>query len=348
MNTSDFDYDLPPDLIAQEPLPHREDSRMLVLKRDTGDIEHRRVADLPSYLKSPDCIVLNNTRVFPARIFGRKQDTGGRVEVLLVEETAQGEWVCLCRSGRRPRPGAVLALADGRIRARVLDRGEGGRLTIALETDAPLMEILEEKGVPPVPPYIRRSHDSPELIELDRQRYQTVYAQQVGAVAAPTAGLHLTDALLSAIETAGVKRAEITLHVGPGTFRPVSAETVEAHVMDAERYTMTDEAAAVIRSTVTAGGRVLAVGSTSVRTLETVAAEQSDIVACSGRTSLFIYPPYTFRAVTGMLTNFHLPRSTLLMMVSALGGRERVFAAYREAVRLKYRFYSYGDCMLIV
>lgn len=349
MKTSDFDFELPEELIAQAPPAERTMARMMVLHRDTQRIEHCGVSDLPRLLNSGDRLVLNDTRVFPARVFGRWFDSEGRVELLLLEP-CDGGWMVMARSGRKPRVGQRMLLADGALIADVLERFEEGRLRVRFESELPLFELLEKHGVPPVPPYIRRSRDgADERIQNDRERYQTVYAREVGAVAAPTAGLHFTPELLHELKTAGIPSSALTLHVGPGTFRPVKSDTVEAHVMDEERYCVSPETADAVNATRSAGGRVIAVGSTSVRTLESVAANHGGgLVACEGRSALFIYEPYDFKIVGGMLTNFHLPKSTLLMMISALAGREFVLRAYAEAVREGYRFYSYGDCMLIL
>ena len=351
MRTSDFDYALPPELIAQVPPKERGTSRMMVLRRADGAIEHRRVGDIVDYLDPADLMVFNDTRVFAARAFGRWEDTPGRVEVLFVEPSGlrPGAWTALCRSSRPMKPGRVMLLADGEIRATVLERSaRDGHVDLALEYDGDFFEILDRTGVPPVPPYIRRGPGDPR-VGLDRERYQTVYARETGAVAAPTAGLHFSEELLARIDAKGVARAFVTLHVGPGTFRPVKSETVEEHVMDSERYEIPERTAEAVAACRARGGRVVAVGSTSVRTLETSArAHGGAVVAEKARSSIFIHPPYEFLAVDAMLTNFHLPQSTLLMMVSALAGRERVLAAYAEAIRERYRFYSYGDCMLIV
>lgn len=351
MRTSDFDYQLPPELIAQVPPPERGLSRMMVLHRDTGAVEHRHVGDVVEYLGPADLMVFNDTRVFAARAFGRWADTPGRVEVLFVEPSGlrPGAWTALCRSSRPMKPGRTMLLADGEIRATVLDKsGRDGHVDLALDYEGDFFDILDRTGVPPVPPYIRRGPGDAR-VGLDRERYQTVYARERGAVAAPTAGLHFSEALLARIGAKGVERRFVTLHVGPGTFRPVKSETVEEHVMDSERYEIPPETAAAVAACRARGGRVFAVGSTSVRTLETSArAHGGAVVAEKSRSSIFIHPPYEFLAVDAMLTNFHLPCSTLLMMVSALAGRERVLAAYAEAIRERYRFYSYGDCMLIV
>ena len=358
--TSDFDFDLPPELIAQEPPAVRTASRMLVLTRATGAWEHRTVADLPHYLRTGDLLVLNNTRVFPARLLGFWDDTGGAVELLLLERTelsdrtdrtaasATESWLCLCGSGRRARAGQRAIFASGNISGEILAVQGGGRVVVRLQSERPLADVLEEHGRVPVPPYIHRANDDARG-SLDRERYQTVYAQERGAVAAPTAGLHFTAELLTALQRQGVARAFVTLHVGLGTFQPVQTENLDEHRMESERFIAPAETAAAVDSCRRGGGRVVAVGSTSVRTLESVAAAHDGrIVASCGRTDIFIRPPYAFRVVDALLTNFHLPRSTLLAMVSAFAGREHILAAYREAVAQRYRFFSYGDCMLIV
>ncbi|MFA5342697.1 MAG: tRNA preQ1(34) S-adenosylmethionine ribosyltransferase-isomerase QueA [Kiritimatiellia bacterium] len=357
MKTSDFFYSLPPELIAQQPPADRVQARMMVIRRATGAFEHRRVADLPAFLHPGDLLVVNDTRVIPARLYGQKihiggpdhrsLGVGGRVEILLIEETASGIWEALLRA-RHVKTGARLELAGGRVQAEVLAVQEGGRVTLRLRHERPLLDILETDGVTPLPPYIKRAAADALQRVADRERYQTIYACNPGAVAAPTAGLHFSEALLTTLEQRGVRRAAVTLHVGPGTFKPVTVAEVEQHRVDAERYTVPEETARTINSTRAAGGRIVAVGSTVVRTLETVAAAHGMAVAAQGRSDLFIYPPYKFRVVDALLTNFHLPASSLLMMVSALAGRESILRAYKEAIRERYRFYSYGDCMLIV
>ncbi len=358
MLTSDFDYELPPELIAQEPPSERGTSRMMVLRRAGGRLEHRNVADLPEYLKDGDLLILNDTRVFPARVQGVWRDTAGALELLLLEPQPlpQGVdgacgmacWTCITGSGRPIRSGQRALFAEGRLEVEFLDRRENGVWTALFRSAESLMSLLDRYGLTPVPPYIHRHGDARQA-RLDRERYQTIYARETGAVAAPTAGLHFNAALFDALETKGVRRATITLHVGPGTFKPVKTDTVEAHRMDPERYTVPQETAEAIEECRERGGRVVAVGSTSVRTLETVAAANGGkVVAASGSSSIFIYPPYRYQVVDLMLTNFHLPQSTLIMMVAALVGRDTILAAYREAVRERYRFFSYGDCMLIV
>ena len=360
LRTADFDYDLPLELIAQAPLPERSLSRMMVVHRETGELEHRHVTDLPEYLREGDLLVVNDTRVVPARVFGHWEDTGGRVELLLLEEMSPGLWESFCRSSRRPREGMLLSVASGKLAGEVLGQADDGRIVIRFTGAVSVGEVLEEEGVPPVPPYIRRPGNDPRLVEMDRERYQTVYADKPGAVAAPTAGLHFTDEMLTDLERCGVSRTAVTLHVGPGTFRPVREALVRDHIMEQERFEVTGQAAAAVTQTRNKGGRIVAVGSTSVRVLETVGAKNGLVTPGSGRTPLFIYPPYDFRIVDALLTNFHLPKSSLLLMVCALAeagagcekrgssGISLVLSAYQEAIRQQYRFYSYGDCMLMI
>ncbi len=345
MRTADFDYHLPSELIAQTPAARRDRSRMMVLHRAGGQVEHRQFEDFPEYLDAGDALVLNNTKVIPARLHGRKEKTGGGVEVFLLEDLGGGNWDVLLRARRRPKPEDRLIFADGRAVVRLVEERELGRAIVSIESDGPVIELAEKFGEVPLPPYIRRGAEgAPGDSGADRERYQTIYAREHGAVAAPTAGLHFTPEIFQRLEKRGVRRAEVTLHVGLGTFRPVTAENVDDHRMEEERFTVSEEAAAIAR----AARRVVAVGSTTVRTLEHVAAARGRVEAMSGRSDLFIRPPFEFRVVGAMLTNFHLPKSTLLMMVSALAGREFVLRAYEEAVREKYRFFSYGDCMLIL
>ena len=361
--TSDYDYHLPTELIAQHPPAERAAARMLVLDRRSGTLRHGAFTDLPSYLRAGDLVIVNDTRVFPARLQGHWSDTGGKVELLLLEplepaqDVSQGQdactmrWEALCGSGRPRRPGLRATMCDGTIAAEIETAGsEDGTVQVRLTGQASLWELFDQHGRTPLPPYIARPETpGAEQRAEDSARYQTIYARETGAVAAPTAGLHFTPAVLDTLRRQGVEIATVTLHVGLGTFRPVQAERLEDHVMHAERYNVPEATAAAIRDCRRRGGRILAVGSTSVRTLETMAAEHNGAaVACRGRSRLFIHEPYRFHFTDMMLTNFHLPRSTLLMMVSALAGRERILEAYREAVAARYRFFSYGDCMLIV
>ncbi len=333
LTTSDFDYHLPPEAIAQHP-GERGESRLLVLGRTS---EERRFADLPDLLDPGDLLVVNDTRVIPARLRARRP-TGGRVEILLVEREGPASWWCLLRPGRRLPPGAPLAIESGPA-ARVEERADGRcRLTF----EQPIGPLLAEIGETPLPPYIDRPVEP-----RDRQRYQTVYAARPGAVAAPTAGLHFTPALLAALERRGIRQASLTLHVGPGTFRPVKAENPEEHVMDSERFEIPEATAQAVAATRRNGRRVVAVGTTVVRSLETAATSDGLVAAGAGRTGLYIRPGYGFRVVDRLITNFHLPRSTLLMLVCAFAGRNRVLDAYRQAVGSGFRFYSYGDAMLV-
>jgi len=349
---SDFDYALPAERIAQAPPARRTDARMMVVDRASGRIAHETVKALPGHLRQGDLLVVNDSRVIPARLFARKTATGGRVELLLVEEIRPGLWDALVRSSRPPKPGTELSLFGSEVRVRVDAVHGGGRARVVFDCDD-VYGVLERSGVPPVPPYIKRAAADPRIAS-DRDRYQTVYAAHRGSIAAPTAGLHFTGDLLRAVAERGVLRASVTLHVGPGTFKPVTCSNVAAHVMEAERYSISRDAARAInaaaraRSACDRGARVVAVGTTTVRVLETAAAENGRVRAGGGRSSLFVYPPYAFRLVDALLTNFHLPRSTLLMMVCAFAGRDLILHAYEEAIRKAYRFYSYGDCMLIV
>jgi S-adenosylmethionine:tRNA ribosyltransferase-isomerase len=350
MKSSDFDYDLPLELIAQEPPARRDGARMLVLDRGARTIEHRQFADLPAFLRPNDLLVVNDTRVIPARIFGRKAKagTGGKVEFLLLEEISPGVWDALMRSRRRPKVGEHVILDEDLAVATVLEDGELGRVKVRMESKLPWLEVLDRIGQTPLPPYIQRKEATPERRAADKVRYQTVFAREPGAVAAPTAGLHFTPGVLERLAGQGIGQAAVTLHVGIGTFRPVAVENIEEHRMDFERWQIPDETAQKIAAAKTGGRRVVAVGTTSVRTLESAAARPEGFGAGQGRTDLFIYPPYEFKIVDAMVTNFHLPKSTLLMMISAFAGRDFVLEAYREAIRERYRFFSYGDCMLIL
>lgn len=342
MLVSEFDYDLPEELIAQEPLSPRDHSRLMVLHRDTKTWEHRHFYDLPSYLAPGDVLVLNETRVFPARLLGKRAGTGGRVELLLVHPLPDGRWEGLVRPSRRLRTGDRLEFGDGRLVAQVEDDCGEGRRVVSLTADGKdVMAAIEAIGRVPVPPYIKKPLHDPG-------RYQTVYARNTGSVAAPTAGLHFTPELLQSIAQKGVHEVYITLHVGIGTFRPVRVENVEEHVMDEEFYEIPAKAAAEINHARSQGGRVVAVGTTVCRTLESAVGADGLLQCQSTSTDLFIRPGHQWRAVDALITNFHLPRSTLLMLVSSFAGREFVMAAYREAIEQRYRFYSFGDAMLIL
>ncbi len=338
LRVDDFDYELPPDRIAQYPAERRDASRLLELRRDTGEVTHRRFPQIVELLRPGDVLVLNDTRVIPARLKGRRP-SGGDLELLLLEPVGGSRWRALARPARWMKKGRVVEFGGGRLRATVTATEADGVRIVELAHEGELLPLLEEIGRPPLPPYIRR-----EAEPDDRKRYQTVYAREPGAAAAPTAGLHFTPELLEAVAARGVTIGYLTLHVGLGTFQPVRVEHVEEHEMHAEHYRLPKQLADVINART---GRLVAVGTTATRALETAADEGGAIRAGEGRSELFIYPGYRFRAVQAMLTNFHLPRSTLLMMVSAFAGRERILAAYEEAVRVGYRFYSYGDCMFI-
>lgn len=352
--TEDYAYDLPPERIAQRPLADRDAARMMVVDRSSRRWEHRHVRDLPEYVRRNDVLAVNDTRVFPARVTGYRERTGGRVEVLFVEALSPPLWEAMYRGSSRPKPGDRLLLAGGRLRAEVAAWLSNGRLALRVAETPDLLATLEAYGSPPLPPYIRREEAGAAADSDDRARYQTVYAERTGSVAAPTAGLHFTPGLLDRLARRGAVRVAVTLHVGPGTFQPVRAERAEDHVMEAERVEVGAQAWEAVRNARPTGGRVLAVGTTTVRALESVAAGRA-APGMPGRTNLFIRPPYRFQAVDRLLTNFHLPRSTLLMLVSAFAGdaargdgRELILDAYRDAVASGYRFYSYGDCMLLV
>jgi S-adenosylmethionine:tRNA ribosyltransferase-isomerase len=355
MKTSQFWYPLPERLIAQHPSERRGTEKMMVLHRATGMIEHRHIADIVEYLDEKDLLVVNDTKVFPARLIGSWEDSKGAVEVLMVAAAPESEtvkelvWNVIIGSGRKCREGQVAVFGpQGELKAKLLKPLEGiGMWKVEFICERPLMDLLDEFGHTPVPPYVKREGTREEEM-ADRERYQTIYAREVGSVAAPTAGLHFTEEIFAALEAKGVKRAAVTLHVGPGTFRPVKAENIEDHHMDFEAFTVPPETVEAIEAFRARGGRVVCVGSTTVRTLETVASRFDKVVAGSGASDIFIRPPYKFKVCDAMLTNFHLPQSTLLMMISALAGRERVLCAYALAVRADYRFFSYGDCMLIV
>ncbi len=341
LKKSDFYFDLPQELIAQDPLEDRSASRLLVLNKETGEVEHHRFQEIINYLRPGVCLVLNNTRVIPARLMGVKEDTGAAVEVLLLKRREKNLWETLVKPGKKARPGTKLVFGDGCLRAEVTDVVEEGNRLIQFSYDGIFEEILDRLGEMPLPPYITHKLQ-------DKNRYQTVYARYDGSAAAPTAGLHFTKELLSRIEEKGVKLAYVTLHVGLGTFRPVKADNILEHHMHTEHYQVTEETAHLINQTRAQGGRVICVGTTSCRTLESAADADGRVQAGSGDTDIFIYPGYQFKVLDCLITNFHLPESTLVMLVSALAGREHVLAAYREAVEERYRFFSFGDCMLIL
>ena len=339
MKKSDFYFELPPELIAQTPLYRRDASRLMLLDKATGEIGHRYFYELPELLHKGDCLVLNDSRVLPARLFGNR-NSGGFVEVLLLRELGGGKWECLTRPGRKMRPGSELNFGDGELTGTVLDVVSDGNRIIQFEYDGIFLEVLERLGRMPLPPYIKA-----EL--QDKERYQTVYSREPGSAAAPTAGLHFTKPLLEKISDRGVRVCYVTLHVGLGTFRPVKEDEITEHEMHSEFCIMPNETARIITQTKREGGRVVCVGTTSCRTVESFSADDGSIAAQSGWTNIFIYPGYRFKCVDALVTNFHLPESTLIMLVSALAGRENVLEAYKTAVEKKYRFFSFGDAMFI-
>lgn len=340
LKTSDFYFDLPEELIAQDPLEDRSSSRLLVLDRHTGKTKHEIFKNILNYLEPGDCLVLNNTRVLPARLLGVKEDTGAAVEVLLLKRRQEDIWETLVRPGKKLKPGAKVSFGGGLLKAEVLEIAEEGNRLVRFIYTGIFEEALDKLGEMPLPPYITHKLQ-------DKNRYQTVYAKYDGSAAAPTAGLHFTEELLHKIEEKGVKLAYVTLHVGLGTFRPVKAENIREHHMHSEYYRITEEAAETVNEAKRSGHRIICVGTTSCRTLESAADEKGFLKACSGNTEIFIYPGYRFRALDCLITNFHLPESTLIMLVSALAGRENVLRAYEEAVKERYRFFSFGDCMFI-
>jgi len=340
MKTSDFYYDLPEELIAQHPIKNREESRLLILDKDTGQVEHRKFKNIIDYLYEGDCLVLNDTRVIPARLFGNREGKDEKIEFLLLKNIEGNRWETLVKPGKKVKPGGRIIFGDGLLIADVLSIEEDGTRVVEFRYDGIFEEVLDRLGEMPLPPYIK------EKLE-DKERYQTVYARHDGSAAAPTAGLHFTKELLRRIEDKGVSIAYLTLHVGLGTFRPVKVDNIEEHHMHSEYYELGEEAAFKINSTREKGGRIVAVGTTSVRTLETVATLEGRIVPKKGWTDIFIYPGYEFKAVDCLITNFHLPESTLLMLVSALAGKDKILNAYRIAIENKYRFFSFGDAMFI-
>ncbi len=340
LKTSDFYFDLPPELIAQDPLTDRSASRLLVLDKNTGEIKHEQFRNIINYLNPGDCLVLNDTRVIPARLHGIREGTGAAIEVLLLKRREKDVWETLVRPGKKVRPGAKLSFGEGLLRGEVLEIVEEGNRLIRFQYEGIFEEVLDRLGEMPLPPYITHKLE-------DKNRYQTVYAKYDGSAAAPTAGLHFTRDLLDEIAQRGVNLAYVTLHVGLGTFRPVKAERITEHHMHSETYQITKEAAEVINRTRKNGGRVICVGTTSCRSLESAAEEDGTLRECSGDTEIFIYPGYRFKVLDALITNFHLPESTLVMLVSALAGREKVLRAYGEAVEERYRFFSFGDAMFI-
>ncbi|MCI2900573.1 tRNA preQ1(34) S-adenosylmethionine ribosyltransferase-isomerase QueA [Staphylococcus hominis] len=341
MNVEEFDYHLPESLIAQTPLKNRDQSRLLVLGRKTGNIAHKHFTDIMDYFEPGDTLVLNDTRVMPARLFGLKEETGAKVEMLMLTRIEDNDWEVLLKPAKRIKVGNTLSFGNGKIIAECIKELEQGGRIMRLHYEGILEERLDELGEMPLPPYIKERLDDPD-------RYQTVYAKENGSAAAPTAGLHFTDELLQKIKDKGVNIAFITLHVGLGTFRPVSVEDINDHEMHSEYYQMTKETADILNKTKENGHRIISVGTTSTRTLETIRRDHEQFVATSGWTDIFIYPGFEYKAIDGLITNFHLPKSTLVMLVSAFSSREYILNAYKEAVKLKYRFFSFGDAMLII
>lgn len=340
MKTSDFYYDLPQELIAQDPLKKRSDSRLMHLDRKTGQICHQHFTDILRWLHPGDCLVINDTKVIPARLFGRKEDTDAHIEILLLKRRDKDVWETLVKPGKKAKPGTKLIFGDGRLKGEVIDIVEEGNRLIRFTYEGIFEEILDSLGEMPLPPYITHKLE-------DKNRYQTVYAKHDGSAAAPTAGLHFTEELLEQVKAKGVSIAHVTLHVGLGTFRPVKVEDVTQHHMHSEFYVVEEEQARLINETKAAGGRIISVGTTSCRTLESAGDEMGVVKAGSGWTDIFIYPGYRFKVIDGLITNFHLPESTLLMLVSALAGKDTIMKAYEEAVKERYRFFSFGDAMFI-
>lgn len=340
MDLKDFNYDLPEELIAQDPLEDRSSSRLMVLHKDTGRIEHKIFRDIIDYLNPGDCLVINDTKVIPARLMGIKEDTGAAIEVLLLKRNVDDVWECLVKPGKKARTGARIIFGEGLLVGEIVDVIEDGNRMIKFHYEGIFEEILDKLGQMPLPPYITHKLQ-------DKNRYQTVYARNEGSAAAPTAGLHFTKELLEKIKEKGVNVVSITLHVGLGTFRPVKVDKIEEHRMHTETFNISKEAADTINRTRAAGGRVIAVGTTSCRTLESAAADDGTIPARSGDTDIFIYPGYKFKAIDCLITNFHLPESTLIMLVSALAGRDNIMNAYETAVKERYKFFSFGDAMFI-
>lgn len=340
MRTDDFDFDLPEELIAQTPLSKRDASRLLVLDKQTGEISHKHFTDIIEYMEKGDTLVLNDTKVMPARLYGIKEETGAIVEVLLLKDEGENVWECLTKPAKRVKEGTVISFGEGKLKAKCTKVLEDGIRHFNLEYKGILYEILDELGEMPLPPYIH------EKLK-DKDRYQTVYAKNVGSAAAPTAGLHFTQELLNEIKNKGINIAYITLHVGLGTFRPVNVEDVTKHKMHSEYYIMSEDVANLLNNTRESGHKIIAVGTTSTRTLETIASLYGKFKGCSGWTDIFIYPGYKFKGIDYLITNFHLPKSTLVMLVSALAGKDNIMKAYGEAIDKKYRFFSFGDSMLI-
>ena len=340
MRTDDFDYNLPEELIAQSPLKDRSSSKLLVLDKETGEYEDKVFTDIVDYLDPGDTIVINDTKVLPARLIGAKEETNARIELLLLKDIGDNKWECLAKPVKRLKVGTIVSFGDGLLKTRIDEILEEGITHVTLIYDGILVEILDKLGTMPLPPYIHKTLE-------DQSRYQTVYAKNLGSAAAPTAGLHFTNELLEKIKKKGVNIAKVTLHVGLGTFRPVNVEDVTKHKMHSEYYIMDEKNAEILRNTKKNGKRVIAVGTTSVRTIETIMQKHKDYLSSSGNTDIFIYPGYEFKGVDAIITNFHLPKSTLIMLVSAFAGKENVLNAYEHAIKEKYRFFSFGDAMFI-
>lgn len=341
MRTSDYYYDLPQELIAQTPLEKRDTSRLLVLNKENGKIEHKHFFDILDYLNEGDCLILNDSRVLPARLYGVKKETGAKVEFLLLTQKENKVWECLAGPGKKAREGTEFVFGGGIMSCRVLEVLDNGNRLVEFFCEDNFFAALDKLGEMPLPPYITAKLK-------DKERYQTVYSRELGSAAAPTAGLHFTNKLLEKVKEKGIKIGFVTLHVGLGTFRPVKVDDITQHKMHSEHYEVPERTAEIIKETKANGGRVISVGTTSCRTLESVAKENGEIIACDGWTDIFIYPPYQFKVLDGLITNFHLPESTLIMLVSAFAGYEHTMAAYKEAVTEKYRFFSFGDAMLII
>jgi S-adenosylmethionine:tRNA ribosyltransferase-isomerase len=342
MRTDDFNYELPQELIAQAPVEPRDSSRLMVVHRDSGEIEHRRFTDIVDYIGAGDCLVINNTKVIPARLKGEKIGTGAKVEIFLLEQVEGNCWEALVRPGRRLHPGTQVSIGDGLITATIEKHLDGGERIVSFDCEGEFTDAIDKAGEMPLPPYITR-----KLAENEGQRYQTVYAENKGSVAAPTAGLHFTPELITRVSEKGIRFAPVTLRVGLDTFRPVKTDRIEEHHMHSELYSVSRESAEIINGAKTAGKRIIAVGTTSVRVLETTG-QSGKAVPGVGETDIFIYPGYKFKITDRIITNFHLPKSTLIMMISAFGGKELVFKAYKEAIRERYRFYSFGDAMILI
>ena len=340
MKVEEFDYNLPEELIAQKPLEQRDSSKLLVLDKKTGEVEHKHFYDILNYLEKGDTLVLNDTKVLPARLIGEKEETKAVIEILLLENIKDDDWECLVKPARRIKVGTIVSFGNGKLKAKCIKEEDEGIRHFTLIYNGILLETLEELGTMPLPPYIHEKLN-------DQSRYQTVYAKEVGSAAAPTAGLHFTNELLEEIKAKGINIAYVTLHVGLGTFRPVSVETIEEHEMHSEYYQMTQEVAELLTKTKKENHKIIAVGTTSTRTLETIMTKYGEFKECNGWTNIFIYPGYKFKAIDNLITNFHLPKSTLVMLVSALAGKENILNAYNEAIKNEYRFFSFGDAMLI-